>query len=60
MGTIYLKEKNACEKFDCCRVTLRKLAEKADAVVHLGRSVRYDVEKMESYLEASKSSNQTK
>lgn len=57
MGTTYIKEKQGCEKFSCCRTTFRKLAENADAVVHLGRAVRYDVEKLEEYVETLKASN---
>lgn len=59
MAKEYLKEKKAQLQLDCCRSTLRRIAEKAGAVVHLGRAVRYDMEKIESYLEAEKSSNQS-
>lgn len=60
MAKKYIKEKNAQVQLDCCRSTLRRIAKKADAVVHLGRAVRYDMEKIEAYLESTKSSDQTK
>ena len=56
MAKEFLKEKNAQIQLDCCRSTLRRVAKKANAVVHLGRAVRYDMEKIEAYLEAEKSS----
>lgn len=56
MAKEFLKERNAQAQLDCCRSTLRRVAMKADAVVHLGRAVRYDMEKIEAYLEAEKAS----
>ena len=50
----YITEKQGCEKYVCCRTTFRKLADKADAKIFLGKSVRYDLEKIEAYLEAEK------
>ena len=50
----YLKEKNAMIELDCCRATLRRAAEKADAVVHLGRAIRYDMEKFEEYFQTER------
>lgn len=58
MGKTYIKEKEGCDKYHCCRTTFRNIAAKAGATIHFGRTVRYDVEILDAYVESLRTSEQ--
>ena len=60
MGKNYISEKEGCTKFKCSRNTFRKIADKAGATIHVSsRTVRYDVEILDAYMDSLRTSEQT-
>lgn len=60
MGKNYISEKEGCAKFKCSRNTFRKIADKAGATIHVSsRTVRYDVEILDAYMDSLRASEQT-
>lgn len=54
MEKILLKEKEGCSAYGFCRSTFRKFAADAGAVIHIGRSVRYDKAALDAAVDALK------
>lgn len=54
MEKILLKEKEGCLAYGFGRTKFRQFAASAGAVIHIGRSVRYDKAAIDAALEALK------